>query len=145
MCTGASMPEFSFGCPALACRQCGCRMLTRVGRTKPMLICTDCGLPVDQRETATATRQQLGGAVTLMAMALLGGAMLLLASINEAQRAGLLEGGSEERRDDAKEGTDAKAQNLLEPSSLVDLYGSRRSEQSREPAASPPARRKDVR
>jgi hypothetical protein len=29
----------------MACPKCGCRLLTKVGRSKTMLICADCGHP----------------------------------------------------------------------------------------------------
>lgn len=29
----------------MACPKCGCRLLTKVGRSKTMLICCDCGHP----------------------------------------------------------------------------------------------------
>lgn len=29
----------------MACPKCGCRLLTKVGRSKTMLICADCGNP----------------------------------------------------------------------------------------------------
>jgi hypothetical protein len=107
----------------VACRRCGCRMLTKVGRTTPMLICTDCGFPLDQRETATLSRQRLWGAVTLVAMALVGSAMLLLASIKEMRRAEFLESTAEHPTEAAsQEGEKGEAGGLLEPSPLVDLY-----------------------
>jgi hypothetical protein len=31
----------------MACPKCGCRLLTKVGRSKTMLICADCGHPQD--------------------------------------------------------------------------------------------------
>ncbi|MFM7169925.1 MAG: hypothetical protein ACKOYH_03595 [Cyanobium sp.] len=74
----------------MACRRCGCRMVTKVGRSAPMLICTDCGLPVDQRETAELKRKRLWGAVTLISMACMGGVLLLMVSINEMRTAGQL-------------------------------------------------------
>lgn len=67
----------------MACRRCGCLMLTKVGRTTPMLICTDCGLPVDQRETAELKRKRFWGAVTLVTMASMGGLLLLMVSMSE--------------------------------------------------------------
>lgn len=100
------MPELFFGLPSMACRRCGCRMVTKVGRAAPMLICTDCGLPVDQRETAELKRKRLWGAVTLISMACMGGVLLLMVSINEMRTAGQLhitpegEKGSEEHGDE---------------------------------------------
>ena len=31
----------------MACPKCGCRLLTKVGRSRTMLICADCGHPSD--------------------------------------------------------------------------------------------------
>ena len=31
----------------MACPKCGCRLLTKVGRTKNMLICSDCSHPLE--------------------------------------------------------------------------------------------------
>ena len=31
----------------MACQKCGCRLLTKVGRAKQMLICSDCSHPRD--------------------------------------------------------------------------------------------------
>jgi hypothetical protein len=92
-------------------------MLTKVGRTHPMLICTDCGLPVDQREAASLSRQRLVAASSLLVMALVGGALLSLASLNEARR----EGAETIQREEAAE---AQGENspLLEPSALVDRH-----------------------
>jgi hypothetical protein len=85
------VPDFSFSVPAMACRRCGCRMLTKVGRSTPMLICTDCGLPVDHRETAELKRKRLWGALTLMSMACMSGILLLMVSMNELRTAGRLQ------------------------------------------------------
>jgi hypothetical protein len=72
-------------------------MITKVGRTTPMLICTDCGQPVDQRECAVLKRKRLWGAITLMGMACIGGSMFLLSFVNEIRTAGRLELQSEGR------------------------------------------------
>lgn len=66
-------------------------MITKVGRATPMLICTDCGQPVDQRECAVLKRKRLWGAITLMGMACIGGSMFLLSFVNEIRTAGRLE------------------------------------------------------
>jgi hypothetical protein len=105
---------------AMACRRCGCRMLTKVGRTTPMLICTDCGLPVDQRESAALKRKRLWGALTLVCMAVMGGAILLLASINEIRREGGFQDAERQTEASSEEGEKDEQRLLLEPSRLVD-------------------------
>lgn len=82
----------------MACRRCGCRMLTKVGHASPMLICTDCGLPADQRETADLKRKRLWGALTLLTMACMGGVLLLMVSMNEMRTARRLQITSEGER-----------------------------------------------
>ncbi|MEB3325952.1 MAG: hypothetical protein VKM17_11545 [Cyanobacteriota bacterium] len=104
----------------MACRRCGCRMLTKVGHARPMLICTDCGQPVDQRESIAMARQRLWGALTLVGLAMMSGSMLLLATMYEWRRPGSMEGvfgtreeeaGNEEKREESRA--------LFEPSGLV--------------------------
>ena len=116
------MPKLSFGVPAMACRRCGCRMVTKVGRTAPMLICTDCGLPVDQRETAELRRKHVWGYITLVGLASIGGAMFLLASVREMRPAGSLEGGSDWREEAARESEGSgKGEVLVQPGALADV------------------------
>ncbi len=95
-------------------------MVTKVGHAHPMLICTDCGLPVDQRETSVMARQKLWGALALVTMFLISGSMLLLASIYESRTAGFLEESLEKADDRSKEeGNNEEERVLLEPSGLV--------------------------
>lgn len=109
-------------------------MLTKVGRTNPLLICTDCGLPVDQQQTAKLSRQRFWGAFTLLAMALLGAAMLLLASIKEMSRPEVLEGSAENSMEaSAEEGGKGENSRVMEPSSLMDAPSPSRAAQSRVP------------
>jgi hypothetical protein len=104
-------------------------MITKVGHARPMLICTDCGLPVDQRESIAMARQRFWGALTLMGMALISGAMLLLATIYEYRMAGSMEGSLDRPEDGSeKEGKKDETRILLEPSGLV-------KPASREPAS----------
>lgn len=119
----AAMPQwqsFIFGVACVACRRCGCRMITKVGRTTPMLICTDCGLPMDQRETATLSRQRLSGAFALLAMALVAGAMVLLASVNEMRRARELEAAPGSQTEASAEEGSQEERILMEPSTLME-------------------------
>jgi hypothetical protein len=101
----------------MACRRCGCRMLTKVGRSTPMLICTDCGQPVDQRETADLKRKRLWGALTLMSMACMGGILLLMVSMNELRTAGRLQITSHGER--AKEGRSNGSGAYFHPGGVV--------------------------
>lgn len=121
----------------MACRRCGCRMLTKVGRTHPMLICTDCGLPVDQRESAALKRKRLWGALTISGMACLGGAMLLLASINEMRREGGLEAVESSSESSSQDGEKEEGGRLLEPSGLVDLRAPSSDQPKSSPAVTP--------
>jgi len=82
----------------MACRRCGCRMLTKVGRASPMLICTDCGLPVDQRHTAELKKKHFRGGLTLITLASMGGVLLLMATMNEMRTARRLQFTSEGER-----------------------------------------------
>jgi hypothetical protein len=96
-------------------------MLTKVGRTHPMLICTDCGQPVDQRESASLARKRLWGAFTLVGLTLVSGAVLWLASIEERRLATSPEEASEQRAEAGGEG-EARGEEratLMEPSALM--------------------------
>ncbi len=96
-------------------------MIAKVGRSHPMLICTDCGLPMDQRESKAMARQRLWSAVTLMVMATVGGAMALLATMNEVRTARPLEEGWERKEDGAAaEGQEKSGPGLMEPSGLME-------------------------
>jgi hypothetical protein len=127
----------------MTCRRCGCRMLTKVGRATPMLICTDCGRPVDQRETAELKRKRLWGAITLMGMAVLGAATFLLASMNEMRRAATLEGAYERQGEASGEGA-GEDRPLLEPSGLWDLQQPSAVRAGASSAESKPAKGQDV-
>jgi hypothetical protein len=117
----------------MACRRCGCRMIAKVGRTHPMLICTDCGLPMDQRETRALARQRLWNAITLTVMATVGGAMALLATINEARTSRPLDDGWDRKEEGESDARGEKTNPfLLEPSGL--------SERLERPEVRPPER-----
>ncbi|MBM5817874.1 MAG: hypothetical protein FJ083_15220 [Cyanobacteria bacterium K_Offshore_surface_m2_239] len=97
-------------------------MVTKVGHARPMLICTDCGLPVDQRQTSVMARQRLWGALTLVATFLISGSMLLLATIYDTRTAGSLEGSLDQAEErSGEEGRKEEEGRLLEPSGLVKL------------------------
>jgi len=40
----------------MACPKCGCRLLTKVGRSKKMLICSDCSNPLEQSSDQLASQ-----------------------------------------------------------------------------------------
>ncbi|MGA1302718.1 MAG: hypothetical protein ACO3ZD_01615 [Cyanobium sp.] len=109
--------DFRFGLLAMACRHCGCRMLTKVGRTSPMLICTDCGQPVNQRETADRKRKHLWGALTLLTMACMGGVLLLMVSMSEMRTARKLQITSDGER--AKGGRSHESGAYFHPGGVV--------------------------
>lgn len=67
----------------LACSRCGCRMVTKVGRRGNLLICSDCGVPVENLQGQQQHRQRLYAALALICMALVGGMIFLLAAIDE--------------------------------------------------------------
>ena len=95
-------------------------MLTKVGQSQRMLICTDCGQPVDQRESSAMARQRLWGALTLISLTVVSGAMLLLATMYESRNADAVRGSLDKPEDasgeEAKKGEETF---LLEPSTLV--------------------------
>lgn len=112
-------------------------MITKVGRTTPMLICTDCGLPVDQRDSAALRRKRLWGALTLVGMAVVGGAIFLLASINEIRREGGGEDAERQTEASSDEGDKDDQRVLLEPSRLVEEPRAATERGKAPPAATP--------
>lgn len=53
----------------MACPKCGCRLLTKVGRTKTMLICSDCGHPQATASQGSAFQwRQLSTVLLLIAI-----------------------------------------------------------------------------
>lgn len=105
----------------MACHRCGCRMITKVGRSAPMLICTDCGLPVDQQESAESRRKHVWGYITLVGLASIGGAMFLLASMNEMRTTGQLEIPSEgeKERERERESRSGEGGAFIHPGGIV--------------------------
>jgi hypothetical protein len=101
----------------MACHRCGCRMITKVGRSAPMLICTDCGLPVDPQESAESRRKHVWGYITLVGLASIGGAMFLLASMNEMRTTGRLEIPSEGEKE--KESRSSEGGGYFHPGGIV--------------------------
>ena len=99
-------------------------MLTKVGHARPMLICTDCGQPVDQRDSIAMARQRLWGALTLVGLTMVSGAMFTLATMYEWRKAGLEEGEPEKQEQAASdEGNKEGKQAIFEPSGLIKPSG----------------------
>ena len=65
----------------MSCMKCGCRMVTKVGRTNTMLICSDCGHPhAEKAQPHRVKLQHLStaaflAAVTVLAVAVLRGSI----------------------------------------------------------------------
>ena len=67
----------------LACRRCGCRMVTKVGGRGNLLICSDCGVPVENLQGQQQHRQRLYAALALLSLTLVGGMVFLLAAMED--------------------------------------------------------------
>ena len=65
----------------MTCPKCGCRMVTKVGRSTKMLICSDCGHPRAQ-EPAPAGRTR-GWVLTALFLAALGSSTLAIARLSD--------------------------------------------------------------
>lgn len=117
-------------------------MLTKVGHARPMLICTDCGLPVDQRHSSALARQRLWGALTLVGLALVSAAMLLLATMYEWRATAAKEGALESTEETSGEGAkEEEGPRVLEPSRLVRPRPAQTGKGERTPVASVSAER----
>lgn len=84
----------------MACRRCGCRMVTKVGRKGNLLICSDCGVPVENIQGQEQHRQRLYAALALIGLTLVGGMIFVLAAMEErlaprATQTGQGQGGAE--------------------------------------------------
>lgn len=84
----------------MACRRCGCRMVTMVGRRGNLLICCDCGVPVENLQGQLQHRQRLYAALALISLTLVGGMIFLLAAMDDrlapwATQTGQSEGGTQ--------------------------------------------------
>jgi len=58
-------------------------MVTKVGRGGNLLICSDCGVPVEKRQGQLEHRQRLYGALALVGLSLVGTMIFFLASMEE--------------------------------------------------------------
>jgi hypothetical protein len=121
-------------------------MLTKVGQSQRMLICTDCGQPVDQRESSAMARQRLWGALTLISLTVVSGAMLLLATMYESRNADAVRGSLDKPEDaSGEEARKGEETFLLEPSTLVKpsargFSETRRGSDAAEETGAPPRR-----
>lgn len=65
----------------MACPKCGCRLLTKVGRSKTMLICSDCGHPQQPSLDNPGSRwRQLS---TVLLLVLISGVALTLSLLSD--------------------------------------------------------------
>jgi hypothetical protein len=90
-------------------------MVTKVGRRGNLLICSDCGVPVEIRQGQLQHRQRLYSALALIGLTLVGGMIFVLAAMEER----LVPGGP---RTDQREGGGEKgqeSQRLPEPALLA--------------------------
>ena len=63
----------------MACPKCGCRLLTKVGRSRTLLICADCGHPQDPSlETGGFQWSQLSTVALLLGIAAVATALSFL-------------------------------------------------------------------
>ena len=84
----------------MACRRCGCRMVTMVGRRGNLLICSDCGVAVENIQGQLQHRQRLYAALALIGLTLVGAMIFVLAAMEErlapmATQTGQRQGGAE--------------------------------------------------
>jgi hypothetical protein len=75
-------------------------MVTKVGRRGNLLICSDCGVPVENLQGQLQHRQRLYAALALISLTLVGGMIFLLAAMEErlapwATQTGQSEGGAQ--------------------------------------------------
>jgi len=82
-------------------------MVTKVGRGGNLLICSDCGVPVEKRQGRLDTRQRLFGALALIGLTLVGGMIFFLAAMEERltrkiNQSGLQESGAVKGEEDRR-------------------------------------------
>ena len=75
-------------------------MVTKVGRRGNLLICSDCGVPVENLQGQLQHRQRLYAALALISLTLVGGMIFLLAAMEErlapwATQTGQRQGGAQ--------------------------------------------------
>jgi hypothetical protein len=90
-------------------------MVTKVGRRGHLLICSDCGRPVEKREQQLDNRRRLYGALSLIGLSLAGGMIFFLASMDER----LAPGGSPSSERGKGSEANEEGQRLPEPALLA--------------------------
>ena len=75
-------------------------MVTKVGRGGNLLICSDCGVPVENLQGQLQHRQRLYAALALLSLTLVGGMVFLLAAMEDrlapwASQTGQRQGGGQ--------------------------------------------------
>lgn len=71
---------------AVACPQCGGRMLAKVGRKPVRLVCADCGTPLDERQRLYDERRRWGALLGVLVLVLTVGLIFYLAIMSEDNR-----------------------------------------------------------
>jgi hypothetical protein len=83
----------------MACPKCGCRLLTKVGRSKTMLICADCGHPQDPSlEVGSFQWSQLSTVALLLGIAAVATALSFLSDAVIREPSPLSQPAASERR-----------------------------------------------
>ena len=90
-------------------------MVTKVGRGGNLLICSDCGVPVEKRQGQLEHRQRLYGALALVGLSLVGTMIFFLAAMEERLAPDVTKTGQRESGDDKGE----EGQRLPEPALLA--------------------------
>jgi len=73
---------------ALPCSRCGCRVVSKLGRGKGMLICADCGHPQANMVDPARRRNTALAAFSLIGILMVGTSVLMLDSIHDSLRQG---------------------------------------------------------
>jgi len=63
-------------------------MLTKVGRKRPMLICSDCGHPLSEADVGERGQRRLGGSLIMLALAAISGMTFFLTQMRQGTGAG---------------------------------------------------------
>lgn len=73
---------------AVPCSRCGCRIVSKLGRGKGLLICADCGHPLPNLVDPNKRRNTVLAAFSLIAMLMVGTSVLVLDSQRSSQQQG---------------------------------------------------------
>ncbi|MCP9808813.1 hypothetical protein KBY58_05140 [Cyanobium sp. HWJ4-Hawea] len=57
----------------MSCSKCGCRMVTKVGVSQTLLVCTDCGHPRNEIHSQPQARQKAWAYLLMFCLVLAGG------------------------------------------------------------------------